>query len=107
MSGACIWSDEGEAYVVSETKTVRARKEHLCCECGETIAVGDLHEHLRGLCDGFWESLRTCARCVNVRTDYFAAWTYTMMREDFRAEHGFDYVDGIPTDFAPCRDGAA
>lgn len=105
MNTSCIWS-EGEPFDVCSAKTVRARKEHRCCECGDPISVGDLHEHVRGLCDGAWGSWRTCARCLNVRTDYFGNWTFGLMREDFQAEHGFDYVDGIPADFAPCR-GAA
>lgn len=104
---SCIVQWDGEAgFEPSSAKLVRARKEHRCCECGETIAIGDLHEHFRGRDPELerWDSWRTCARCLNVFKDYFAgSRVLGMMVEDFEAEHGFDYRDGIPADFAPCR----
>jgi hypothetical protein len=106
MTSSCIWQyDEGETMEPCTTKLVKARKPHCCCECAVTINVGDLHEYVRGLYDGEWETYRTCARCLNVHADYFAGRRVLgCMVEDFEAEHGFDYRDGIPADFAPCRE---
>ena len=98
----CIYVDHGESCDVLTEKLRRARKEHTCCECGDAIKPGDLYEDSDGLWDGMWAKHRTCARCVNVRADYFVGWTYTMMVEDFYNAHGFDYRDGIPADFTPC-----
>lgn len=105
MSRTCIYA-EGEGFDFVETKLVRARKPHECCECRETINVGDLHEHLRGVYDGQWDSYRTCARCVNVAADYFHGRTLGCMVEDFLAEHDVDYRKGIPAHITPCRSAA-
>lgn len=103
MSGAfCIDADYGEPIEMYNAKLVRARKAHRCGECDDTIAVGDLHEVVTGRCDGEWLSHRTCARCCNVRKDYFATCALGCMVEDFKAEHGVDYRKGIPAHITPC-----
>lgn len=106
MSTSCIVADYGEPADFHREKLVRARKGHTCGECGETIEPGDLYERVTGLWEGEWLRNKTCARCVNVRTDYFDAWVYGALVEDFYAEHGFDYRDGIPEDFAPCKEAS-
>lgn len=93
---------DGAAEVYSQVLR-RARKEHDCGECADTIMPGDLYEHFSGLWEHGWETHKTCARCVNVRNDYFDSWIFTMLGEDFLEAHGFDYRDGIPADFAPCK----
>ena len=45
----------------------RAARTHRCCECGEAIARGELHEYVSGLWDGSFMSFRTCDGCANVR----------------------------------------
>lgn len=103
---SCIYADYGDVAEVFESKLVRGRKDHLCTECGDTINKGDLHEVARGLWEECWERFRTCARCLNIRHDYFYGFCYTALVEDFVAKHGFDYRDGIPEDFAPCKEVA-
>jgi hypothetical protein len=101
----CICIDVEDPARVSVTKLVRARRPWSCVECGESIKVGRLYEHTRGIWTDFvgWQSFRTCARCVNVRSEYFnCGWEYGGVREAFRETFGFDYVDGIPEGFAPC-----
>ncbi len=99
----CIYVGDYDAPAVHCDRLVRARKEHKCCECGDTIRAGLLYEYTTGLWDGFWSTYKTCARCVNIRNDYFRGWVYTQMVEDFQEAHGFDYRDGLPADFAPCK----
>lgn len=101
----CIYIDDYDPATVHSTKTIRARKEHTCTECGETIKVGLLYEAVRGKWDGRWDYFKTCARCVLVRSDYFVGWLYGGMVENFLEAHGFDYRDGIPPDFTPCNKG--
>lgn len=103
MSDNCIVTDSDEFAEVSVLKLVRGRKPWTCCECGDAIDVGDLHEHAKLLYDGAWDEYRTCARCMNVRTDYFDGWFYGMMVEQFQEVHGIDYRKGIPSDLTPCR----
>ena len=102
---SCIVAEKGLLVDLRRTTTPRARKQYECGECGDNIPRGGLHEHVTGLVEGDWFSHRTCARCVNVRTDYFDFWNYGMLAEDFEAAHGFDYREGIPSDFAPCGEG--
>jgi uncharacterized protein with PIN domain len=98
----CINADYFEGPEFSAMTTRRAAKDHECCECGDAIQKGDLHEYYRGVWEGTWQSFRTCARCTNVATDFFHGRVFTMMVEDFNDAHGFDYRDGIPADFTPC-----
>ena len=106
MAENCIYVDEGETYDVAEQKLRRARKSWVCDECRETIQPGDLYEHFKGLFEGIWDEYRTCARCCNVRRDFFRGHMFTGMVEDFEVAHGFDYRDGIPEDFTPCSEAA-
>ena len=102
MSNNCIYVDEGESFSVWEDTTRKASKSWTCCECGDEIKSGSTYEYFRGLFDGSWDTYRTCARCALVAADFFRGRMLGCMVEDFQAEHGFDYRDGIPADFTPC-----
>lgn len=101
-AGNCIYIGDYNEPDVYNAKLRRARKPRVCGECGDAIERGDIYEHVTGLWDGRWDKHDTCARCVNVRTDFFRGWLFGQMVEDFMDAHGFDYRDGIPADFAPC-----
>jgi hypothetical protein len=105
MSGNCVWVDIDEGPTAFSEEVRRARKTYRCCECGEEIKPGHLYEYASGKWDGEWGRFRTCARCANVRRDYFkGGWIYGQVVEDFQEAFGFDYRKGIPPDFAPCED---
>ena len=44
----------------------KAKKEHVCCECDETIPPGATYEHVAGKWDDFC-TFKTCDRCLKVR----------------------------------------
>ena len=99
----CIEVDYCESDF-SKTKLVKARKGHKCVECHEIIKIGSLHEVVSGRWDTEMSRFRTCARCANVRDEYFSCgWYIGNMVEDFKECFGFDYTKGIPKDFAPCK----
>lgn len=104
---ACIDVYDGDCEArVHDERLVRARKGHKCTECRETIKPGALYERVRGLWeDRGWSEFKTCARCVNIRRDYFRTWFYGFMVEHFKETHGFDYRDGLPEGFGPCQQG--
>lgn len=108
MSDNCIYADDFDSTSTCQTEVLRtARIPHKCEECCELIKPGDRYEVISGYDverEAWWRH-KTCARCVNVRTDFFRGTVLTCMVEDFREAHGFDYRDGIPADFTPC--GAA
>lgn len=47
---------------VDWTKPV-ARVEHRCCECRRTIRAGEVYRRTQGLCDGRFETYKTCRHC--------------------------------------------
>lgn len=51
----------------STTTTVKARKQHVCCECGIAIEPGDEYERAFGVWDGHPDTFRTCVDCVRAR----------------------------------------
>ena len=55
---------------VAETTYPKARKEHICGECGETIKKGQKYENFRGLYEDRWSTHKTCMRCVALRDKY-------------------------------------
>ena len=100
----CCCIEPDYVYDVWQPKVVKARKAHRCVECKETIQPGHLYERAFAIGDGRCETTKTCARCANIRDEYFwCGWMTGGLVEDFRDCFGFDYRDGLPSDFAPCR----
>lgn len=46
-----------------------ARRDHKCCECHGTIAVGSKYVYTSGVWDGQGRDCKTCLRCARVRSD--------------------------------------
>ena len=65
----CVDIDISPEIYNSETRT--ARKEHMCCECGDFIQKGQKYEYVNGKWDGDWSTFKTCITCVNIRKDLF------------------------------------
>lgn len=104
MPSNCVHVDAHDCQPdVYRQELRRARKAYRCGECGDEIQAADLYEAFTALYEGVWATYRTCARCVNVRDDYFkGGWIFERIAEDFFEAFGFDYRQGIPADFAPC-----
>jgi hypothetical protein len=47
---------------------IRARKNHICCECNRTIKRGEIYERIRGKWDGEWAEFKTCLGCARLRS---------------------------------------
>jgi len=54
----------GELYRESMPK---ARKQHVCCECGATIDPGEIYQRVEGMWEGDFATYKTCEFCANVR----------------------------------------
>jgi len=60
-----MYDDEPpECFTVA---TPRARKVHICCECGRKIEPGETYERVSGIWDGRPERFKTCTGCVELR----------------------------------------
>lgn len=53
--------DDGDDFRVAVKRT--ARTVHTCYACSETIRPGDRYNVFRSLYDGYWTTLKHCARC--------------------------------------------
>jgi hypothetical protein len=101
MTDCCCYDYDPPEFYRAVIRT--ARHAHRCCECGEEIAPGRKYECVTGKWDGRLDSFKTCARCVNVRTDFFkCGFLHGGLVESFFDCYDFDYREGIPPDFAPC-----
>lgn len=66
----CVVMDYDGANEFYTEAVRRARKSYRCCECGDSITVGDSHHYAAGKSDGhFWE-YRTCASCEEIRKEF-------------------------------------
>lgn len=71
LDGCCCYTGGDVELPALITITMRkARKEHKCYECGDTILPGDLYENVRGLWDGAWSEYKTCRVCTAIRRDF-------------------------------------
>ena len=62
----CVSMDYDQTNDFYSERTRRAAKPHVCCECGEAIAVGQSYEVVTGKSDGDLWTQRTCLPCVEV-----------------------------------------
>lgn len=51
--------------------TRRARKPHTCCECKQTIRVGETYQYFHGVFDGCPYSEHMCSTCREVGRAWF------------------------------------
>ncbi len=79
------------------TTRPRARKEHCCTECRETIPIGAHYEHTTGKWDLSMCTQRTCLSCVEIR-DHFACdgWIYGNVWNDLEENFFPDMKAGGP-----------
>jgi len=64
---SCDYGDE--VFTIFNLKTQKARKTHVCQDCGGEIKPKELYDYWAGLYDGKWESGKTCKVCRQIRTD--------------------------------------
>lgn len=82
MSCSCVYIHQEYDSEILKEKTVKAKRKYKCCECGETIQAGELHEYVFGVDDGPFH-FRTCADCVAIKKLFFCyGWVYTMVLDD-------------------------
>lgn len=87
--------NDGENHPsVSSTTYPKARKEHTCCECKETIKPGEVYERHNGCWDGAWRTYLTCMPCQRIRKAYCCSWVYGELHDDIWGALGVDYITG-------------
>ena len=57
--GECVCDWDADPADVYCSKTRKARKEHVCCECRQKILPGQEYEYVTMMYEGRWESYKT------------------------------------------------
>ena len=65
MECYCEPMDADEGCTVWEVSWRKARKEHKCCECNDTIKLGDRYEYIFSIFEGDVNQYKTCEFCAN------------------------------------------
>ena len=75
------WGKHPECFSAKDRK---ARKEHTCCECGETIPKDALYRYESGIWEGEPQDYKTCLDCISVRDTFFCGFVFGSVWEDMR-----------------------
>ena len=71
MFESCASGIDYECPEFHRATIVKARKEHICCECGEIINPGQKYEYVVGKYDGAIFQCHTCIVCMRIRNGLF------------------------------------
>jgi len=93
FEGVDVW-DCGPEFINQGIR--KARKEHKCCECGETIPPGTEYEYVSGCWTGDFLVFKTCLDCESLRSNLLCSWTYGDLYEILHEElhNSFGKVGG-------------
>lgn len=74
-----------ETSEMIEEKTIKARKEHKCGECGATIKTGEEYYSEKSVYEGRFDTYKTCLPCKEVRDKYLTrGWFWEQIWSDLR-----------------------
>lgn len=75
---------------VFKTTYHKARKHHVCYECGSQIKPGETYEYIFGVWDGNSDSFHTCEKCADLR-DSMTEIGYCMTFGNLKSDHA-EYI---------------
>jgi hypothetical protein len=83
---ACIGNWDGDPAEFCAVTTRKARKPHVCCECGCPIQPGEQYESVTGKWEGEILRMKTCLLCVEIGEAFACGggWTYACLWDDLR-----------------------
>lgn len=93
---SCNCSVEVDEYPdIYSIKLRKARKPHICCECGCNIKIGKTYEYTTMLTEGEWLEFKTCAPCISIRKRYCPdGWYFGFLNEHISDCLGMNYITG-------------
>ena len=87
MTCTCILDvDVGEPIEVLRESYPIARKQHVCYECGKTIAIGERYFKEATVFCGKFEVYKTCLECLSIRDNLTCSFYYGRVLEDVAEE---------------------
>lgn len=66
--------DAGNNCSLYEEKIRKARKDHVCCECGKAIRKGTQYHYVKGCWEGQFDEYKTHIGCNNLRVQLCASF---------------------------------
>ena len=95
MQCDCSIEDSDSTPDVFSSKSVTARKKHICVECHSEINIGQKYEYVKGLWEGKWDVFKTCSTCLSIRRDFCpSGYEFGNLRDHIWNCLEFDYVTG-------------
>ena len=83
----CLSMDYDGSNEFYREETRKAGKAHKCCECGDVIPVGALHQVAAGKTEGVFFTERTCDPCAEIRAAFCCdGWIFRMLWETVSEE---------------------
>lgn len=77
MNCACIDVEiDGDPVMILGDRCHFASREHVCDECGRTIAAGELYRCEVFVCQGDFGKHKTCPDCQSIRQEMFCGSFY-------------------------------
>ncbi|MCE5309607.1 MAG: hypothetical protein LLG20_18380 [Acidobacteriales bacterium] len=73
---ACLYSDYDGGNKFYHAETVKARKQHKCCECGARIVPCQQYETVTGKSDSDIWRFKTCLPCVEIRGQFYCGGSW-------------------------------
>ena len=85
---SCVYvdSDGSEAEFLT-VKKARARKDHVCGECGRAIEIGEWYERAVGKWEGGFNTHKTCTDCLSIRKEFYCEGYFFEFILEFLREH--------------------
>jgi len=84
---ACVYVGNYDGPDFTFSRKRKAKKEHVCCECGEKILPGSTYEYTVGRWEAGFRVYKTCLDCISMIASFFCdGFGYTTIWEDL-AEH--------------------
>lgn len=85
--------DDCERVEILQNADRKARKRHKCSECYRPILAGETYHYECGICEGSFDTYRTCSHCMVARgwlAENCGGWVYTQVLEEIE-EHAEEY----------------
>lgn len=94
--------DDADRFECSSITTSKARKTHICTECGRTIHPKETYERFTGLLDNKFHTFKTCSHCFAARQwlvkhcgGFVFGFVEEELREHFDEGYKVDRVDRL------------
>jgi len=93
-AGVCSCDCDMDGPTFYSVETRKANKQHVCCECRETIVPGEKYRIASGVWDGRWNKYKTCLPCWAIGKDWACeCWPHGGLRQYVMDVADIDYLD--------------